>query len=475
MGLKFGTSGLRGLAVDLLGGPSAAFTTAFVRHLLMDGHVRIGDRMFVGRDLRESSPEIAAQCMKALALAGMVPVDCGALPTPALALHASANRAAGIMVTGSHIPADRNGLKFYRPDGEIDKTDEASIAALATEPVRWKDAASTVTPYANEADAAWALYRDRCLDILPADALSGLRIGVYQHSSVARDFLGGLLSVHGAEVLALGRSETFVAVDTEAIGEETAARLKDWTRQHHLHAIVSTDADADRPLVIDETGRQIRGDIMGLATARFLRADCVVTPITSNSGIDHVPGIQTIRTRVGSPYVIEAMLRACREGRGVVTGFEANGGFILASPASSGSMMLAPLPTRDSMLPILALLGQGGRALSKYVEALKLPVCMSDRLIDYPVEAGRALMAWLAAERSNIARFLQGLGTVSRVDSMDGLRIVLDDGSVVHLRPSGNAPEMRCYVEAATSDAARWLLSATLARVHEHVQGGALS
>lgn len=470
MGLKFGTSGLRGLAVDLLGDSSAVFTTAFVRHLLMAGHVRIGDRIFVGRDLRESSPGIAAQCMKALALAGMVPVDCGALPTPALALHAGANRAAAIMVTGSHIPADRNGLKFYRPDGEIDKTDEASITMLATEPVRWKDASSTITPYADEADAAWALYRNRCLNILPADALSGLRIGVYQHSSVARDFLVELLSFYGAEVLALGRSEAFVAVDTEAVGEETAARLKDWTHEHHLHAIVSTDADADRPLVIDETGRQIRGDTIGLVTARLLHADCVVTPITSNSGIDYVLGAQTIRTRVGSPYVIEAMLRACREGRGVVTGFEANGGFILGSPVQLGTRMLASLPTRDAMLPILALLGQGRDALSRHVDALKLPVCMSDRLMDYSVEASRTLMAWLAAERSNIVHFLQGLGTVSRVDSMDGLRIVLDDGSVVHLRPSGNAPEMRCYVEAATSDVARWLLSATLARVHEHGQ-----
>ncbi|MGO7770887.1 hypothetical protein ACC736_39275, partial [Rhizobium ruizarguesonis] len=37
------------------------------------------------------------------------------------------------MVTGSHIPADRNGIKFYLPDGEIDKSDEADITALAAE------------------------------------------------------------------------------------------------------------------------------------------------------------------------------------------------------------------------------------------------------------------------------------------------------------------------------------------------------
>jgi len=106
MGLKFGTSGLRGLAVDLLSGSAATFTIAFIHHLLASGHIQIGDRVFVGRDLHESSPMIMVQCMNALAHAGMVPVDCDALPTPALALHAGANRAAAIMVTGSHIPAD---------------------------------------------------------------------------------------------------------------------------------------------------------------------------------------------------------------------------------------------------------------------------------------------------------------------------------------------------------------------------------
>lgn len=457
--------------MDLLDGSAAAFTTAFVRHLLIAGQVELGDRIFVGRDLRDSSPMIAAQCMKALRRAGMIAIDCGVLPTPALALYAGANCAAAIMVTGSHIPADRNGLKFYQPAGEIDKADEISIAALAVGPLGQEHVISTMAPWGDAAEAAWTLYRDRCLNILPAGALSGLRIGVFQHSSVARDFLVELLTTYGAEVLALGRSETFVAVDTEAIGEETAARLKGWTHEHHLHAIVSTDADADRPLVTDEAGNQIRGDTTGLITALFLRANYVVTPITSNSGIDRMSGIQTVRTRVGSPYVIEAMLHVSRQRGGVVAGFEANGGFILGSPVQLGTRMLASLPTRDAMLPILVLLGQGRDALSRYVDALELPVCMSDRLAAHSVEASQALMAWLAADRSNIDRFLQELGTVSGVDSTDGLRIVLDDGNVVHLRPSGNAPEMRCYVEAATSDVADRLLSVTLARVREHEQG----
>ena len=129
--LKFGTSGLRGLATDLVGGAARRYTAAFLAHL----GTNAGKRVYLGRDLRASSAAIVEDCAVAIRAAGLVPVDCGALPTPALALHAMANGGAAIMVTGSHIPADRNGLKFYRADGEIDKTDEAGIlAALGDSP-----------------------------------------------------------------------------------------------------------------------------------------------------------------------------------------------------------------------------------------------------------------------------------------------------------------------------------------------------
>tara|TARA_B110000908_G_C10080263_1_gene369255 strand:+ start:225 stop:437 length:213 start_codon:yes stop_codon:yes gene_type:complete len=65
--------------------------------------------------------------MDACRAAGLAVTDCGDLPTPALALAAIGARAAAVMVTGSHVPADRNGLKFYTPDGEITKIDEMAI------------------------------------------------------------------------------------------------------------------------------------------------------------------------------------------------------------------------------------------------------------------------------------------------------------------------------------------------------------
>ena len=133
MSLKFGTSGLRGLSVDLKGKASAVYATAFARHLLTSGQTKAGDPILVGRDFRDSSPDVSATCIAALKKAGLTPLDCGTVPTPALALYGLSLKAGALMITGSHIPADRNGIKFYRPDGEIDKQDETAIAALAAD------------------------------------------------------------------------------------------------------------------------------------------------------------------------------------------------------------------------------------------------------------------------------------------------------------------------------------------------------
>ncbi len=127
--LKFGTSGLRGLVTELVGLPTYAHVRAFCAMLREDDAAGVRGEVLIGRDLRSSSPLIAGQCAQAIADAGLEPVDCGAVPTPALAQAAMASGRPAVMVTGSHIPDDRNGLKFYRAQGEIDKTDEARILA----------------------------------------------------------------------------------------------------------------------------------------------------------------------------------------------------------------------------------------------------------------------------------------------------------------------------------------------------------
>ncbi|MFD1329938.1 phosphomannomutase [Mycoplana ramosa] len=471
MSLKFGTSGLRGLSSDLEGPPAALYATAFARHLFDSGLARPGDTVLVGRDFRPSSPAIAAIVIGALRQAGLSPRDCGTVPTPALAHLGLRYGAASLMITGSHIPADRNGIKFYRPDGEIGKTDETAITTMA------EAIAATGEPFqasaASASDAsgeAEALFLERYAGLLPPGTLAGRRIGVFQHSTVARDLLVTVLAGFGAECVALGRSDTFIPVDTEAVSAETIDRMRGWAAEHRLDAIVSADGDGDRPLVADETGTPLRGDLLGLIAANFLDADVVVTPVTSNSGIEAAGSFSVLRTRVGSPFVIAAMEEAVAKGARTVVGFEANGGTLTATPCTVNGKVLAALPTRDSFLPVLAVLALAAphrQSLSAVASSFSLPVAAAGRLEDFPVETSAALMAMLRSGPAALSAFLAPIGTPARISDIDGLRVTLADGRIIHLRPSGNAPEMRCYVEAATEEAAQALLEQGLALIRD--------
>ncbi|MBN8949696.1 MULTISPECIES: phosphomannomutase [unclassified Rhizobium] len=455
--LKFGTSGLRGLSADLTGRASALYATAFARHLLKNGHAKPGDLILIGRDFRESSPAISATCIGALKRAGLTPIDCGTLPTPALALYGLQLKAASLMITGSHIPADRNGIKFYRPDGEIDKRDEV---AISEEALTIGDSVLDETPAEAENRTAEteALFLLRNKGLLPSGSLAGLTIGVYQHSTVARDLFGQVLAHYGARVVPLGRSESFIPVDTEAVSAETIRLMKGWAPEYGLDAIVSADGDGDRPLVADETGEPLRGDLLGLMAANFLGAQVVVTPVTSNSGIEAAGSYAVTRTRVGSPYVIAGMDEAIAAGKANVMGFEANGGTLTASRFTVEGKSFEPLPTRDSFLPILATLyaaAKAGKPLSAVAGGYRLPFAAADRLENFPVETSAALMAYLRASDANLADFLKPVAAVASKSDIDGLRVTLVDNRIIHFRPSGNAPEMRCYVEASSEDEAK--------------------
>ena len=465
--LKFGTSGLRGLAVDLVGNAARRYTAAFVHHLGTTGQAGSG-KVYLARDYRESSPAIVADCAVAVRAAGLEPVDCGVLPTPALALHAMALGGAAIMVTGSHIPADRNGLKFYVPNGEITKDDEAGIAAALVDAVPQGSSAAR-DEYAQAGDR----YRQRYRHLLGVEALKGWRVGVFEHSSVARDLLVSLLTRAGADVVRLGRSETFIPVDTEAFSDALFSSRFDWIAEHKLDAIVSTDGDGDRPLVIDATGEFVRGDVLGMIAARFVGVSRVVTPVTSNSAIEGVGWFTDVeRTKVGSPYVIAGM--ASLGERGAVVGFEANGGTLLGSDVIVDNHSLGALPTRDAVLPILAVLAmarQRGLSLSGLVKSLPVRAALSDRLTHVPGERSADFLRRLSDEPGYAAAFFAPVGEVQSLSNIDGLRFGLVSGDTVHYRASGNAPELRCYVEGITPERAEELLRWGLAAAEAVVRG----
>lgn len=191
--VQFGTSGARGLVSAMTAEVCYAYTQAFLRAVAPGA-----DEVVLGHDLRPSSPALAAACVQAVSDAGLKVVFVGALPTAAVAYFAATRKAPAIIITGSHIPFDRNGIKFYRASGEISKDDEQAM--LAT----FVDVPSNLQPKVRPVvvSDAWVAYVQRNVSFFGDGALRGMRVGVYEHSSVARDLLREVLE-------ALGRGRAF--------------------------------------------------------------------------------------------------------------------------------------------------------------------------------------------------------------------------------------------------------------------------
>ena len=158
-----------------------------------------------------------------------------------------------------------------------------------------------------------------------------------------------------------------------------------------------------------------------------------------------------------------------REAPGAVVGFEANGGVLLGSDVSINGATLPALPTRDAMLPILSVLGAAratGQTVGQLVGTLPPRFARSDRLEHVAQEKSALLFARL---RADAAGFLALQGQINAVSDIDGLRYEFTSGDVIHYRPSGNAPELRCYTEASTAaradDLLAWGLKAAAAIV----------
>lgn len=462
-GVSFGTSGARGLVTKMTDEVCYAYTAAFLQAAASGA-----DKVVVGHDLRPSSPRIAAACAAAITASGRQVVYVGELPTPAIAFYAAKIGAPAIVVTGSHIPFDRNGIKFYRFDGEISKVDEqAMMNALVDLPEVLEPAALPLLDR-HAADA----YIKRYLDFFAASALKGMQVAVYEHSSVARDLLRSILEGLGASVVSLGRTDTFVPIDTEAVRSEDVAQARLWAKEYEFDAIVSTDGDADRPLIGDELGEWLRGDIVGILCAQYLRADVIVTPVSSNTAVEKCGSFaQVVRTRIGSPYVIAGMEAAQQPGNNVVVGYEANGGFLLGSDVVFNGNCLAALPTRDAVLPILALLvmaREKGCKLSQLAQQLPARYTASDRLQNIAAEASRKLIDSLHISSESLKQLMgRQCGEIVSIDETDGLRVTFQSDEIVHLRPSGNAPELRCYAEAGNPERAGLLCSDCLKHILE--------
>ncbi|MGH7855482.1 MAG: hypothetical protein ACREP3_18675, partial [Candidatus Binatia bacterium] len=528
--LAFGTSGLRGLVKDITDLEAYINVKATLRYLSSSGDICPSSTVAIAGDLRPSTDRIMRACAQSIIDSGCQMENAGKIPTPALILHCLSTGRAGVMVTGSHIPFDRNGIKINKSAGEILKSDEAGIT-LEVERVRAEEYSHSATTSAFDASgmlkapfelprldrSAEQAYVRRYLSSFDSGGLSGLRILVYQHSAVGRDILPRILQELGAVVLAAGRSEAFIPIDTENITGEQLDCLEELAvaaeaSGRPLHAIVSTDGDSDRPLVtavlpaneIKPGGRRVRflpGDLLGLVVAEYLRADAAAVPISANDAVERRLRERRVlleKTKIGSPYVVSALdsLRTAGTYERIV-GWEANGGFLTGSDIALNKATLTALPSRDATLAILATLfaaAEQGMSLSALWDCLparfgraglidNFPVAVSQTIlanlippgdvIEVEFDAGLvldrsradALPAPLAPEpaedwrqrQATLARFFTaafGFDNIARINVLDGARIYFHNGDVAHIRPSGNAPQLRIYANSDSQDRA---------------------
>lgn len=528
--LKFGTSGRRGLVVDLTQLEIYTNVLAEIRYLrslpLSEGGIQAGDDFYFAYDLRPSSTTyvennrggISQAVVQALKDEGMNPINLGDIPTPALTYWALKNGKGSIMVTGSHIPFDRNGYKLNTSKGELLKKDEQPInkavevtrEQLMEQPYAeslfnnhgmLRNAPSSLPPATSDGRNA---YIQRYLDFFEGKTLQGMKILVYQHSAVGRDVVVEILQKLGAEVTAAGRSDTFVPIDTEAIDQAQLDTIENLRRETGgtFDAIVSTDGDSDRPLLVAPEGSKLRffgGDLLGMIVAEFLGADAVVVPISTNDAIDRGPlaRVTEPKTKIGSPYVIAGMQRATAKGHLRVCGWEANGGFLTGSDIERNGKTLTALPTRDAVLPLLsvlfsarirqiavpelfstlphrfsraALIRNFPRSTSmKIIQRFSPPEVImqevsfhEDHIVAYdPERTTIEVQESQTKQLDQIRRELQavfssesGFSLIGKLNYTDGVRIIFANGDVAHFRPSGNADELRIYAVADSQERA---------------------
>jgi phosphomannomutase len=527
--LRFGTSGLRGLVTDITDLEAYVNTRGFLGYLFEIGEVESGKTVCVAGDLRPSSDSPERSIMRAVARAiedaGLQVENLGKIPTPALTYYALQHDRASVMVTGSHIPFDRNGIKFNTRSGEVLKRDEAGILR-AVDCVRreeycrppeqsifddkgmLKQGESHSLPPVNPRAAQEFI--DRYVSFFGSGCLQDLRIVFFQHSAVGRDLFVELLQRLGAEVHAVERSDQFIPIDTEDISDDRLMdlqRMADNVALKHgaVDAVVSTDGDSDRPLLcgVEDDGavRFYGGDLLGLMVAEYLEADSVSVPISANDAVDAQltkRGIVVTKTRIGSPHVIKAMEESRAAGKGnCIVGWEANGGFLTGSVIQSQGRSLEPLPTRDAALPLIAALASSvekGRSLIELFRQLPPRYSKAGLIDEFPQTASQEILRRFSPDdeqirqvdyerdgvrlsfvdgrtepapervaqrlqlmRQDLSTFFTnelGFDDIVRINTIDGVRVYFRGGDIAHVRPSGNAPQLRIYAVANSQERA---------------------
>ena len=428
--LRFGTDGVRGAALTEL-------TTAYVEALgSAAAHVLGTGTWLVGRDTRESGPVLQHAFARGLAAGGSTVIDCGDVPTPALAHASFVRQMPAAMVTASHNPFTDNGVKIFAAGGsklsdDIERRIERELDVIVGSGVIVESGGAVVASRvpsiaSTEGSEVLDRYVDHIIGMFPTDVLSGL--------GVVLDCANGAMSVAapmalralGADVIVINASPDGTNINASCGATHTDA-LAAAVVAAGVDAGLAFDGDGDRVIAIDETGAVVDGDRLIALGALQLRSEgaltdnTVVVTVMSNLGFHHAmreAGIDVVTTGVGDRYVLEALDRG-----GYAIGGEQSGHVIYRHVATTGDGLLAGLKLLQRLTGSSRTLADlAGSVMTTYPQIL-VNIRVAERHPDIADE--------LADE---IAVVTKQLG---------------DDGRVL-VRPSGTEPLVRVMVEAAS-------------------------
>ncbi|MDV3459069.1 phosphoglucosamine mutase [Sphingomonas sp. HF-S4] len=342
----FGTDGIRGTT------NVATMTAAMAMKVGMaaGAHFVRGDhkhRVVIGKDTRLSGYMLENAMVAGFTSVGMDVVLVGPMPTPAVAMLTQSMRAdMGVMISASHNPYADNGIKLFGPDGfKLSDEDELAIEKLIDGDVPL--AASANIGRARRVEDARGRYTHAAKSTFPSDlTLDGLKVVIDCANGAAYQVAPSALWELGAEVIAIGVTPNGKNIN-DGVGSTAPDTLCETVVGSGAHIGIALDGDADRLIVVDETGKVIDGDqLMALIAAGWARqgrlaGGGLVTTVMSNLGLERhlaAQGLGMVRTSVGDRYVLEKMRSS-----GYNVGGEQSGHIILSDYATTGDGLVAAL------------------------------------------------------------------------------------------------------------------------------------
>ena len=367
----FGTDGVRGTANThpMTAEMALRIGAAVGRYFRRDGGSTV-HRVVIGKDTRLSGYMLENALTAGLTSTGMNVLLLGPVPTPAVGFLTRSMRAdLGIMISASHNPHHDNGIKFFGPDGfKLSDEAELEIEAMLERP------AALALPRdigrARRIDDGRGRYVEYAKTTFPGRGrLDGLKVVLDCANGAAYKAAPEVLWELGAEVIAVGVAPNGFNINDGCGSTQTAAAVAA-VREHGADVGICLDGDADRVMVIDETGQVADGDqIMALFAARWsqearLNDNVLVATVMSNLGLERfltARGIRLERTPVGDRYVVEAMRRG-----GWNLGGEQSGHIVMSDYATTGDGTIAGLQFLAEMVRT----GQPASALVRSFETV---------------------------------------------------------------------------------------------------------